>query len=82
MPVRIESRGRARSGHVLRDREEEFPEYLKSTMPPLPTERKIRQVPMRTAMVIPESGLEDEPTMPVPLADTTENKNPKRYGMI
>ena len=37
----------------------------------------MRQLPITTAIVIPESGHDDEPTRPVIRADTTENRNPK-----
>src|SRR2546422_10306332 len=30
------------------------------------------------SIVIPESGLEDDPTIPVILAETTENRNPNK----
>ena len=37
----------------------------------------MRQLPITTAIVIPESGHDDEPTRPVMRADTTENRKPK-----
>src|SRR5664280_1095016 len=37
----------------------------------------MRQLPMTTAIVMPESGQEDEPTRPVMRADTTENRKRK-----
>jgi hypothetical protein len=45
--------------------------------PSQPTSRKTPQVAMRTPIVMPESGQEEEPTSPVMREDTTEKRKPR-----
>src|SRR5262245_30907468 len=47
------------------------------SLPFIPNIRNNKQVAINTAIVIPDNGLDDEPTIPVILAETTENKKPK-----
>src|SRR5262245_6393992 len=42
-----------------------------------PKARKIRQVRVRVATVMPEIGFDDEPISPVSRADTVTNRKPK-----
>src|SRR5689334_13350403 len=41
-----------------------------------PSSTKIRQTKSRVAMVIPEIGLDDDPTSPVSRLETVTNRNP------
>src|SRR5438034_9896240 len=50
--------------------------YLGS--PVRPRNTKMRQVPIRVAMAIPELGQEEDPTWPVRREETTAKKKPKR----
>ena len=43
-----------------------------------PNARKIKQVSMSVATVIPEMGLEEEPISPVSLEETVTNRNPNK----
>jgi len=42
-----------------------------------PLTRKMALVAIRVAIVMPETGEEDEPTMPTMRAETVTNRNPK-----
>src|SRR6266496_3818458 len=48
----------------------------RSTELVIPSVRKIRQVTISVAVVIPEIGFDDDPISPVSRADTVTNRNP------